>query len=86
MLIDRELLLQEANKRGITQRDDVQEQLEQARLNVLAGAVFEDYVAPTAPAMKSCASNTRRSRRSSATARNTTSATSSWRRKPPPRH
>ena len=44
MLIDRELLLQEANKRGITQRDDVQEQLEQARLNVLAGAVFEDYV------------------------------------------
>jgi peptidyl-prolyl cis-trans isomerase C len=25
MLIDRELLLQEANKRGITQRDDVQE-------------------------------------------------------------
>lgn len=44
MLIDRELLLQEANKRGITQRDDVQEQLEQAKLNVLAGAVFEDYV------------------------------------------
>ena len=35
MLIDRELLLQEANKRGITQRDDVQEQLEQARLNGL---------------------------------------------------
>lgn len=44
MLIDRELLLQEASKRGLTQRDDVQEQLEQARLNVLAGAVFEDYV------------------------------------------
>ena len=44
MLIDRELLSQEANKRGLTQRDDVQEQLEQARLNVLAGAVFEDYV------------------------------------------
>ncbi|CAG9171617.1 peptidylprolyl isomerase [Cupriavidus respiraculi] len=44
MLIDRELLIQEANKRGVTQRDDVQEQLEQARLNVLAGAVFEDYV------------------------------------------
>ncbi|MEM5277647.1 peptidylprolyl isomerase [Cupriavidus taiwanensis] len=44
MLIDRELLVQEANKRGLTQRDDVQEQLEQARLNVLAGAVFEDYV------------------------------------------
>ena len=44
MLIDRELLLQEANKRGVTQRDDVQEQLEQAKLNVLAGAVFEDYV------------------------------------------
>ncbi|MDF3837683.1 peptidylprolyl isomerase [Cupriavidus basilensis] len=44
MLIDRELLLQEANKRGLTQRDDLQEQLEQAKLNVLAGAVFEDYV------------------------------------------
>ncbi|TWG80514.1 peptidyl-prolyl cis-trans isomerase C [Cupriavidus gilardii J11] len=44
MLIDRELLVQEANKRGLTQKDDVQEQLEQARLNVLAGAVFEDYV------------------------------------------
>src|SRR5262245_33012636 len=44
MLIDRELLIQEATKRGVLQRDDVQEQLEQARLNVLAGAVFEDYV------------------------------------------
>ncbi|MBY4897501.1 peptidylprolyl isomerase [Cupriavidus sp. AU9028] len=44
MLIDRELLVQEANKRGLTQNADVQEQLEQARLNVLAGAVFEDYV------------------------------------------
>ncbi|UZN48317.1 Peptidylprolyl isomerase [Cupriavidus sp. H18C1] len=44
MLIDRELLVQEATKRGVTQNPDVQEQLEQARLNVLAGAVFEDYV------------------------------------------
>jgi len=44
MLIDRELLVQEATKRGLLERDDVQEQLEQARLNVLAGAVFEDYM------------------------------------------
>jgi peptidyl-prolyl cis-trans isomerase C len=44
MLIDRELIVQEANKRGLTERPEIQEQLEQARLNVLAGAVFENYV------------------------------------------
>lgn len=44
MLIDRELLLQEATKRGVTQRQDVQEQVEQARLNVIVAALFEDYV------------------------------------------
>lgn len=44
MLIDRELLTQEATKRGVTQRDDVQEQIEQARLNVIVAALFEDYI------------------------------------------
>lgn len=44
MLIDRELLVQEANKRGLPAREDIAEQLEQARLNVLVGAVFEDYL------------------------------------------
>ena len=44
MLIDRELLEQDALKRGLLQREDVQEQLTQARLNVLVAAEFEDYV------------------------------------------
>ncbi|MHA6910542.1 peptidylprolyl isomerase [Ralstonia pseudosolanacearum] len=44
MLIDRELLEQDATKRGLLERDDVQEQLAQARLNVLVAAEFEDYV------------------------------------------
>ena len=44
MLITRELILQEADKRGVIQKEAVREQLEQARVGVLVGAVFEDYV------------------------------------------
>jgi peptidyl-prolyl cis-trans isomerase C len=45
MLITRELINQEAIKRGLLSNDNIQEQLEQARLNILVGAVFEDYIA-----------------------------------------
>jgi peptidyl-prolyl cis-trans isomerase C len=45
MLITRELINQEAIKRGVLSNDNIQEQLEQARLNILVGAVFEDYIA-----------------------------------------
>ncbi len=45
MLVTRELILQEADKRGVIQNEMVREQLEQARIGVLVGAVFEDYVA-----------------------------------------
>ena len=44
MLVTRELILQEADKRGVTQKESVREQLEQARIGVLVAAVFEDYV------------------------------------------
>ena len=44
MLVTRELVLQEADKRGVLQKEMVREQLEQARMGVLVGAVFEDYV------------------------------------------
>ena len=44
MLVTRELVLQEADKRGVLQKEIVREQLEQARMGVLVGAVFEDYV------------------------------------------
>ncbi len=44
MLITRELILQEADKRGVIQKEAVREQLEQARVGVLVAAVFEDYV------------------------------------------
>jgi peptidyl-prolyl cis-trans isomerase C len=44
MLITRELINQEAIKRGLVTNDNIQEQLEQARLNILVGAVFEDYI------------------------------------------
>lgn len=44
LLITRELVLQEAEKRGINQREDVKEQLEQAKLGVLVAAVFADFV------------------------------------------
>jgi len=44
MLVTRELILQEANKRGVIQKASVRDQLEQARIGVLVAAVFEDYV------------------------------------------
>jgi peptidyl-prolyl cis-trans isomerase C len=44
MLITRELVLQEADKRGLIQNELVREQLEQARIGVLVSAVFEDYI------------------------------------------
>jgi peptidyl-prolyl cis-trans isomerase C len=44
MLVDRELIEQDAAKRGLLERDDIQEQLASARLNVLVAAEFEDYV------------------------------------------
>ncbi len=44
MLVTRELIVQEADKRGVIQNEIVREQLEQARLSVLIAAVFEDYV------------------------------------------
>lgn len=44
MLVTRELILQEADKRGVIQKEMVREQLEQARIGVLVAAVFEDYV------------------------------------------
>jgi peptidyl-prolyl cis-trans isomerase C len=44
MLIDRELINQEAIKLGLLTNDNIQEQLEQARLNILVNAVLEDYI------------------------------------------
>ncbi len=44
MLVTRELVLQEADKRGVIQKELVRKQLEQARLGVLIAAVFEDYI------------------------------------------
>ncbi|CAM3664009.1 peptidylprolyl isomerase [Polynucleobacter antarcticus] len=44
MLITRELILQEANNRGIPQKEAVRDQLEQAKMGVLIAAVFEEYV------------------------------------------
>ncbi|WP_216162555.1 peptidylprolyl isomerase [Polynucleobacter sp. MWH-Creno-3A4] len=44
MLVIRELILQEANNRGVIQKESVRDQLEQARIGVLVAAVFEDYV------------------------------------------
>jgi len=44
MLITRELILQEADKRGVIQKESVRDQLEQSRVGVLVAAVFEDYV------------------------------------------
>lgn len=44
MLVTRELILQEADKRGVIQKESVRDQLEQARMGVLIAAVFEDYV------------------------------------------
>ena len=36
--------MQEADKRGVIQKESVRDQLEQARMGVLIAAVFEDYV------------------------------------------
>ncbi len=44
MLVTRELILQEADKRGLIQKESVRDQLEQSRMGVLVAAVFEDYV------------------------------------------
>ena len=44
MLVTKELILQEADKRGVIQKESVREQLEQARVGVLVAAVFEDFV------------------------------------------
>jgi peptidyl-prolyl cis-trans isomerase C len=44
MLVTRELILQEADKRGLIQKESVRDQLEQSRMGVLIAAVFEDYV------------------------------------------
>lgn len=45
LLITRELVLQEAEKRGINQREDIKDQIDQAKLGILVAAVFEDYIA-----------------------------------------
>ena len=44
MLVTRELILQEADKRGVIQKESVREQLEQSKVGILVAAVFEDYV------------------------------------------
>jgi peptidyl-prolyl cis-trans isomerase C len=44
MLVTRELILQEANNRGVMQKESVRDQLEQSKMGVLIAAVFEDYV------------------------------------------
>jgi peptidyl-prolyl cis-trans isomerase C len=44
MLITRELINQEALNRGVIANPVVQDQLEEARLNILVGAVFDDYI------------------------------------------
>ena len=44
MLVTRELILQEANNRGVAQKESVMEQLEQSRMGILVAAVFADYI------------------------------------------
>ena len=44
MLVTRELILQEAEKRGLSQSEAVKEQLEQSRMGILVAAVFQDFV------------------------------------------
>lgn len=44
MLVTRELIVQEANNRGVMQKESVREQLEQSKMGILIAAVFEDYV------------------------------------------
>jgi peptidyl-prolyl cis-trans isomerase C len=45
LLITREILLQEADKRGISQREDIKDQIEISKMSVIVAAVFEDYIA-----------------------------------------
>lgn len=44
MLVTRELILQEANNRGIMQKESVRDQLEQSKMGIVIAAVFEDFV------------------------------------------
>ena len=44
MLITQELVFQEAEKRGINQREDIKDQIEQAKLGIIVAAVFVDYI------------------------------------------
>jgi peptidyl-prolyl cis-trans isomerase C len=44
MLVTRELILQEADKRGLSQSEAVKEQIEQSRIGILVAAVFQDFV------------------------------------------
>ena len=44
MLVTKELILQEADKRGVIQKESVRDQLEQSKVGILVAAVFEDYV------------------------------------------
>ena len=44
LLITRELIIQESDKRGTTKKEEVKDQMEQARLGVLVSALFEDYI------------------------------------------
>ena len=44
VLITRELIIQEANNRGLTQKEAVKDKIEQSRIGILVAAVFEDFV------------------------------------------
>ena len=44
VLITRELVIQEANSRGLTQKESVKDKIEQSRVGILVAAVFEDFV------------------------------------------
>ncbi len=44
MLVTRELILQEADKREITKKEEIRDQIEQSRIGILVAAVFEDYI------------------------------------------
>lgn len=44
VLITKELIAQEANKRGITKDPQIQDAIEQAKLGVIVAAVFEDWI------------------------------------------
>jgi peptidyl-prolyl cis-trans isomerase C len=44
VLITRELIIQEANSRGLSQKEAVKDKIEQSRVGILVAAVFEDFV------------------------------------------